>query len=119
MIIEAIKALGVTEFACDARPTKEAFESSYRSDSALNPSITWDQVKTKLVELQAAEPMRILREERNVKLAKTDWWSCSDLTMTQSQKDYRKALRDLPATAEPKSDENRQLTNVTWPEKPE
>ena len=55
----------------------------------------------------------------NVKLAKTDWWSCSDLTMTQSQKDYRKALRDLPATAEPKSDENRQLTNVTWPEKPE
>jgi len=58
-----------------------------------------------------------LRFERNIRLSETDWWSCSDLTMTQSQKDYRQALRDLPTTAEPKI-ENRQLTNITWPEKP-
>ena len=53
MIIEAIKALGVTEFACDSEPTKEAFESTYRSDSADNPSITWEQVSAKIVELEA------------------------------------------------------------------
>ena len=53
MIIEAIKALGVTEFACDSEPTKEAFESTYRSDSVDNPSITWEQVSAKIVELEA------------------------------------------------------------------
>ena len=53
MIIEAIKALGVTKFACDSEPTKEAFESTYRSDSVDNPSITWEQVSAKIVELEA------------------------------------------------------------------
>ena len=53
MIIEAIKALGVTKFACDSEPTKEAFESTYRSDSVDNPSITWEQVNAKIVELEA------------------------------------------------------------------
>ena len=41
-----------------------------------------------------------------------------DLTMTQAQKDYRQALRDMPSTAEPQLDEQGQLTNVTWPTKP-
>ena len=63
--------------------------------------------------------MDMLREERNRKLAETDWWAGQDLTMTQDQKDYRQALRDLPSTAEPQLDENGQLTNVTWPTKPE
>lgn len=66
-----------------------------------------------------AEPMRLLREERNLKLAETDWWCCSDQTPTQAQLDYRTALRDLPATASPSLDENGNLTNVTWPTKPE
>tara|TARA_Y100000310_G_scaffold134072_1_gene133089 strand:+ start:686 stop:967 length:282 start_codon:yes stop_codon:yes gene_type:complete len=52
-----------------------------------------------------------LRKERDNLLAETDWWATSDLTITQAQKDYRKALRDLPAnTADP--------TDVTWPTKP-
>ena len=38
--------------------------------------------------------------------------------MTQAQKDYRQALRDMPSTAEPQLDEQGQLTNVTWPTKP-
>ena len=53
MIIKAIKALGVTAFACDSNPTKEEFERTYRSDSVDNPSITWEQVSAKMVELQA------------------------------------------------------------------
>lgn len=52
-----------------------------------------------------------LRLTRNFKLAETDWWASSDLTMSDAQKDYRKALRDLPAnTSDPKS--------PTWPSKP-
>jgi hypothetical protein len=34
-------------------------------------------------------------------------------------KTYRQALRDLPASANPVLDERENLTNVTWPEKPE
>jgi len=82
-------------------------------------SFTFEDVLTKKKEMEAAEPMRILREERNRKLAETDWWAGQDLTMTQDQKNYRQTLRDLPSTAEPTLDENGQLTNVTWPTKPE
>ena len=32
---------------------------------------------------------------------------------------YSQALRDLPSTASPKLDESSQLTNITWPTKPE
>ena len=62
--------------------------------------------------------MRMLRAERDVLIAATDWWATSDRTMTTEQTAYRQALRDLPATAEPKL-ENGMLTNITWPEVPE
>ena len=80
---------------------------------------TDEEINSKVEELENAEPMRLLREERNQKLLETDWWAGQDLTMTQEQKDYRQALRDLPSTTEPQLDENGQLTNVTWPTKPE
>lgn len=66
-----------------------------------------------------AEPMRLLREQRNQKLAETDWWCCSDLNPTQEQLNYRNALRNLPSSASPSLDDNGELTNVNWPEKPE
>lgn len=79
-------------------------------------------ITTKINEIYAAEPMRLLRIERDRLLSETDWVSTrsidSDTPVSQEWKTYRQALRDLPATAEPKL-ENGQLTNVTWPEKPE
>jgi len=59
-----------------------------------------------------------LRFIRNSRLAETDWWANSDLTMSADQTAYRKALRDLPSTATPSLDSDGQLTGVTWPEKP-
>jgi len=79
---------------------------------------TFDDVLAKKTELQNAEPMRLLRLDRDSKLSETDWWCCSDRTPTQAQLDYRTALRDLPSTASPSLDENGQLTGVTWPTKP-
>jgi hypothetical protein len=35
-----------------------------------------------------------LREKRNILLAKTDWTSSSDLTMSDEMKTYRQQLRD-------------------------
>ena len=60
----------------------------------------------------------LLRALRNEKLQETDWWCCSDQTPTQEQLDYRQSLRDFPASATPSLDEHGNLTNITWPSKP-
>ena len=79
---------------------------------------TEKEIQAKIAELEAAEPMRLLRIERNRRLAETDWMANSDVVMADDWKTYRQALRDLPATADPQLNENGMLTNVTWPEVP-
>lgn len=80
---------------------------------------TEEEFNAKVEEMRVAEPMRILREERSRRLAETDWMANSDVTMTDEWRTYRQALRDLPSTASPELDEQGNLTNVTWPTKPE
>lgn len=75
-------------------------------------NVSWGTVKIKLGDLNAAEPLKLLRAERNRRLAETDWWASSDLTMTQAQIDYRQALRDI-------TDTYQSLDTVVWPVKPE
>ena len=81
---------------------------------------TETEVTNKVTALDAAEPMRLLRVERDVRIAKTDWRASSDLTITDAWKTYRQALRDLPASASPSLDSNYDLdlTSVTWPTEP-
>ena len=77
-------------------------------------------VQEKLNELEAAEPMRLLRIERNRLLSETDWWAVADRTITSEQTAYRTELRDLPANSPNVAlDDNGNLINVTWPTKPE
>ena len=72
---------------------------------------TETEINNKISELDAVEPMRLLRLERNLRLAETDWRASSDLTLSDAWKTYRQALRDLPAnTSDPK--------NPTWPSEP-
>ena len=80
---------------------------------------TREETDKKIAELEAAEPIRLLRIERNRRLAETDWWVLPDRTPTQAQLDYRQALRDLPANSEPQLDNQGDLINITWPEVPE
>lgn len=80
-------------------------------------SFSFDDVLAKKTELQNAEPMRVLREERNRKLDQTDWRASSDLTLGEWAT-YRQALRDLPSTATPTLDDDGNLQNVTWPDEP-
>ena len=78
-------------------------------DSTSKP--TEAEIEAKLSEINSAEPMRLLRVERDRLLAETDWWAVSDRTMSAEQSAYRQALRDLPAnTPDP--------SNPTWPSKP-
>ena len=83
---------------------------------------TEEEVQAKLEELRFAEPMRRLREERNRRLAETDWWAMKEVDgwqMSPQQRVYRKNLRDMPETSPyPMLNENGELTNVDWPEKP-
>lgn len=76
-----------------------------------------EAIQAKLTELKNAEPMRVLREQRNRKLAKTDWRASSDLTLGEWAT-YRQSLRDLPSTAKPTLDDDGNLQNVTWPDEP-
>ena len=81
---------------------------------------TETEINSKISELNNAEAMRLLRIERDVRIAKTDWRASSDLTLADAWKTYRQALRDLPASASPKLDSNYELdlTSVTWPTEP-
>jgi hypothetical protein len=83
---------------------------------ANQPQPTEAEIQAKIAELEAAEPLRLLRQQRNHLLQQSDWMAVSDRVMTQAQIDYRQALRDLPETADPQLDEQGNLTNVTWPE---
>ena len=81
---------------------------------------TETEINSKISSLDSAEPMRLLRIERDTRIAKTDWRASSDLTLSDAWKTYRQALRDLPASATPKlnSDYELDLTSVTWPTEP-
>tara|TARA_B100001989_G_C24437847_1_gene412397 strand:+ start:526 stop:897 length:372 start_codon:yes stop_codon:yes gene_type:complete len=91
-------------------------------DSGTAP--TEGEINTELTRLSNAEPMRLLRIERDKRLADCDW-VCAKATDTgvavsDAWKTYRQALRDLPASASPKLDSEYELdlTSVTWPTKP-
>ena len=88
-------------------------------DSGQQPTKT--EVADKIAELDAAEPMRLLRIERNKKIAETDWRVLPDQTPSDDWINYRQALRDLPASASPKLDSNYNLdfSSFTWPTEPE
>lgn len=133
-IARALTELGIKEWVLRGEPTNKAeFATMYSkvtgadaSGSAIESQkesdwgTTWEAVVAKRDELVNEEPMRLLRAERNQRLAETDWLGNSDVTMSTAWKNYRKALRDLPASATPKLDTNGMLdqSSVTWPTKP-
>ena len=81
---------------------------------------TDSEIETEVVRLTNLLPMTLLRNERNSRLAKTDWRASSDLTLSTAWKTYRQSLRDLPATASPMLDANGNLdmSSVTFPTEP-
>ena len=80
---------------------------------------TEEQIQAKITELEAEEPLRQLRIQRNQLLQQTDWRMVSDYPgSNQSEwQTYRQALRDI-TTQTPSLDENGQLTGIMWPTRP-
>lgn len=87
-------------------------------DSSTKP--TESEIDAEVIKLTNAEPMRLLRVERDTRLAACDWRASSDLTLSTAWKTYRQSLRDLPASASPKvdSDGNLDMSSVTFPTEP-
>ena len=85
---------------------------------------TETEINNKISELDSAEAMRLLREERNQLLSETDWVAARSIetgvAISNDWKTYRQALRDLPASSSPSLDEyyDLDLMSVTWPTKP-
>lgn len=62
-------------------------------------------------DVQPGIDLQNLREERNRRLAETDYLALADHTLSADMTAYRQALRDLPAnTTDP--------ANPVWPTKP-
>jgi len=81
---------------------------------------TEDGVTTTKAEHEAAYQTRLdtdaaerNRNERDRRIAETDWWASSDLTMTAEQTAYRQALRDITT-----HDNWPHLGESDWPVKP-
>ena len=85
---------------------------------------TEDEVTAKIAELETAEPLRLLRVERNKLIAETDWTQLKDISLDsireKNWKEYRQALRDLPNGSTPKLNSygDLDMSSVTWPDKP-
>ena len=123
----ALHALGIDGWVLRGEPTTEdEFNTMFRkvtgadsnnnaieSDKPSDFGVTWKQVSDKKKALEDAEPMRLLRVERDRLLDETDWWASSDLSssFTDAQKKYRQDLRDITKSAT-------SLDDVTWPSKP-
>ena len=81
---------------------------------------TETEINSKISELDRQEAMELLRVERDIRIAKTDWRASVDLTLTDAWKTYRQALRDITKqTPQLNSDYELDLTSVTWPTEPE
>jgi len=87
---------------------------------------TEEEVNNKITELKAAEPHKLLREERNKRLTACDWivtkYAEYGHNIPKEWRTYRQALRDLPSISyQPELDENGRLNmdSVAWPTPPE
>ena len=82
---------------------------------------TDEEIEAKLEELELAEPMRIMREQRDQLLLGTDVYMVVDHPTSKlaEWKTYRQELRDMPDNETPLLQPDGSLSNVTWPTKPE
>ena len=91
-------------------------------DSGTAP--TESEIDAEVTRLNNAEPMRLLRIERDARLTACDWIITMHkelgTNIPAAWKTYRQSLRDLPASALPSLDSygDLDLTSVTWPTEP-
>ena len=133
IIQQTLIGIGITQFRFDEGIVDESTYLSYcqevvgvttdTNESILSaPSKNWTTFKAKYDELETKFPMDELRQVRNNKLTVTDWSQLGDVPVgiKTTYESYRQALRDLPASANPKLNDEGYLdeSSITWPTKP-
>ena len=90
-------------------------------DSNGNAIPSDSDVQNKIAELDSDEPLRLLRVERDKKLADLDWEvvraTTQGVAIDSDLKVYMQALRDLPSNSSPTIDSAGELvtSSFTWP----
>ena len=119
-IVDAISALHPTaQFTTNNGKIEE-----WHSSEITQP--TEEEIEVKLAELKVEEPFKLLREERNKRLAECDWivtkYAEYGYNIPKEWRAYRQALRDLPSISyRPELDKygNLKMDSVAWPTPPE
>ena len=114
--VDELKAQGLDAFAVDASTLSENFaigQIEHLTADIASKTVTWHQ--DDFAAASEARAMSELRQERNRLLVETDWTQVADSQLADEKKtewrEYRQALRQLPATEE-------DVSNPTWPEQP-
>jgi len=111
---DAIKALRPGAFF--SHSTQGYSKIAWHSKDIEQP--TESECNAKLAELQAAEPIRLLRIDRDQRLAESDWTALADSALTSevsaNWKLYRQRLRDLPSGLTTPA----KVKAAKWPAKP-
>ena len=128
----ALHALGIDGWVLRGEPTTEdEFNQMFRkvtgadsnnnaieSDKPSDFGVTWKQVSDKKKALEDAEPMRLLRRERDRLLSECDWVVTkakeTSTNVPAAWKTYRQELRDLPS----KYNDTTVQETITWPDEP-
>ena len=100
--IERTREDGTIEFV-----NPRAEEIAAAAIAAIDPA---DVIVISDEELALAD-LETVRHFRNIKIAETDWWANSDITMSEDRRIYRQALRDI-------TDTYISMNTVVWPNKP-
>ena len=102
-----------TEYQAQVKYVSGKDENDYATYKETQ-DFTWEQVEAQFPAVELEEALDNLRDERNMKLAETDYLALSDQTLSSDMNTYRQQLRDITNGL----DTVEKVNNVTWPTKP-
>jgi hypothetical protein len=104
------KSIAIRSLSPNAEFAVRGGAVEWHSSNIAQPTDT--EIQAEIARLEAEQPWKELRQERNRLIAETDYLALSDSTLSAEMATYRQTLRDLPAnTTDP--------ANPVWPTKPE
>ena len=122
MIVRALEELGYGKCRWRVR-NEDIYENLFWLDTEIDKP-TEEEIQAKIAELEAAEPLRLLRIERDRLIQQTDWEIQRNTERNIDSTElitYRNALRDLPQdisannVPSPTLSETGELLFAHWP----
>ena len=102
--------LEITEWLTYTKPSQKLSKVDVYVDSGKAYDCKVEATTTDEATALTTSQWQNIRQDRDEKLQETDWRASSDLTLSDTWKTYRQALRDITTQSDP--------FNITWPTKP-